>query len=176
MRLVATEYISLDGYFHEPGQWSMPFFSKEASDFKFAELEATDALLLGKKTYEGFAKAWPGMRETTGAFGVKMNDMPKYVVSSTLREATWGIGSKIVRLDDVRALKAQPGNDLLLAGSGQLFRALMKANLIDRYRFMIHPIVLGAGDRLFVDGERTLKLVESRALPKGIVIVEYEPA
>ena len=137
MRIVATEYLSLDGYFHEPGQWSRPFFNDEAGQFKWAELQASDALLLGRKTYEGFAAAWPGMRAQTGEFGEKMNDMPKYVVSATLSEVTWS-GSKLIGkspIDEIRKLKAEPGQDLLLAGSGQLFNALFRANLIDRYRF-----------------------------------------
>jgi dihydrofolate reductase len=179
MRIVATEYLSLDGYFHEPGQWSRPFFNDEAGQFKWAELQASDALLLGRKTYEGFAAAWPGMRAQTGDFGEKMNDMPKFVVSATLSEVTWS-GSKLIGknpIDEIRKLKAQPGQDLLLAGSGQLFNALFRANLIDRYRFMVHPIVLGKGARLFEEGssEQVLTLVETKSFKSGIVIAEYEP-
>src|SRR5207302_890817 len=85
MRLVATEYLTLDGVFEEPGKWSFPFFNQQAGQFKFDELKASDALLLGRKTYEGFAKAWPTMKDT-GDFGVKMNSMPKYVISSTLKD------------------------------------------------------------------------------------------
>jgi dihydrofolate reductase len=179
MRLVATEYLSLDGYFHEPGQWSRPFFDAAAGQLKWAELQASDALLLGRKTYEGFAAAWPGMREQTGDFGAKMNDMPKWVVSSTLETLAWS-GAKPIRgnvLDEVRKLKASTGNDLLLAGSGQLFRALMQANLIDRYRFLVHPIVLGKGMRLFEEGApKTLKLVDTQSFGSGIVVLEYTPA
>jgi dihydrofolate reductase len=180
MRLVATEYLSLDGYFHDPGQWSRPFFNDECAKLKFAELEASDALLLGKKTYEGFAAAWPGMRKETGEFGDKMNDMPKYVVSSTLREATW-TGAELVRgdlLEEIRKLKARPGNDLLLAGSARLFNALSRANLIDRYRFMIFPIMLGKGDRLFEEtpSPKVLKLVETKSFNSGVIVAEYEPA
>ena len=179
MRLVATEYLSLDGVFEEPGRWSFPYFDDEAAAFKFGELQAADAQLLGRKTYEGFAAAWPTM-EGTGEFGVKMNSMPKHVVSSTLENPSWA-GTSVIKGDvmaEVRRLKEQPGKDLLLAGSGQLFRALMGEGLIDVYRFMVHPIVLGGGKRLFADGEpRTeLRLTSARPLPKGIVIVEYEPA
>ena len=88
MRLVATEYLTLDGVFEEPGHWSFPYFNEEAANFKSDELEATDALLLGRKTYEGFAQAWPTM-QGTGDFGVKMNTMPKYVVTSTLNKLDW---------------------------------------------------------------------------------------
>jgi dihydrofolate reductase len=178
MRLVATEYISLDGVFDEPGRWSFPFFSEEAAGFKSRELEASDALLLGRKTYEGFAAAWPTM-EGTGDFGVKMNSMPKYVVSSTLERADWS-GSVIVKGDvatEVAKLKEQPGQDLLLSGSGRLFNALSNLGLIDLYRLMVHPIVLGDGPRLFADGadRRTLELTHHETFATGIVILEYVP-
>jgi dihydrofolate reductase len=118
--------------------------------------------------------------EGTGDFGVKMNTMPKYVVTSTLKELEW-TGSK--RIDGnveeaVLRLKAQPGRDLLLAGSGQLFRSLMRAGLIDVYRFMVHPLVVGKGKRLFTDEDprQELKLVHSGTFSKGIVVLEYEQA
>jgi dihydrofolate reductase len=179
MRLVATEYLSLDGVFEEPGHWSFPYFDDQAGQFKFEELNATDAQLLGRLTYEGFAKAWPTM-EGTGDFGVKMNTMPKYVVTSTLKQLEW-TGSRRIDGDveeEVRKLKALPGRDLLLAGSGQLFRALSRAGLIDVYRFMVHPIILGTGKRLFTDdtSKEELKLIDSKTFSKGIVVLAYERA
>ncbi len=178
MRLVATEYLTLDGVFEEPGNWSHPYFDDQAGQFKWDELQNSDAQLLGRKTYEGFFKAWPTM-EDTGDFGVKMNTMPKYVVSSTLKTADW-TGSQIIRgniNDEVGKLKKQPGRDLLLAGSGQLFNTLMDAGLIDLYRFMVHPIVLGRGPKLFTGDRRTnLKLVGTKMFSTGIVVLEYEPA
>jgi dihydrofolate reductase len=179
MRLVATEYLSLDGVFEEPGHWSGPFFNDEAAQFKFAELKASDALLLGRRTYEGFSKAWPTM-EGTGEFGEKMNTMPKYVVTSTLDKLDWS-GSRVVRGDvaaEIRKLKQQPGNDLLLSGSAQLFNFCTRENLIDLYRFMVHPVVLGAGKRLFEEsaGRRALKLGEMKRFATGIVILELTPA
>src|SRR3981081_1311193 len=127
MRLVATEYLSLDGVFEEPGHWSGPFFNDEAAQFKFNELQASDALLLGRKTYEGFAAAWPTMTGT-GEFGEKMNTMTKYVVSSTLDKVDWS-GSKLIHgnvAEEVRKLKQMPGHDLLLSGSAQLFNSLIQ--------------------------------------------------
>ncbi len=179
MRLVATEYLSLDGVFEEPGHWSGPYFNAQAAQFKADELEATEALLLGRKTYEGFAAAWPTM-EGTGEFGVRMNTMPKYVVSSTLEEVTWP-GSRLVRgtlADEIRKLKEEPGRDLLLSGSGQLFNALMREDLIDLYRFMLHPVVLGKGARLMENGgaERVLELVGTQSFDTGIIILEYRPS
>jgi dihydrofolate reductase len=178
MRLVATEYLSLDGIFEEPGRWSGPFFNDEAGQFKWNELQASDALLLGRKTYEGFSAAWPTMKGT-GEFGEKMNSMTKYVVSSTLDKVDW-TGSKLVTgnvVDEVRKLKQDPGHDLLLSGSAQLFNTCMEANLIDLYRFMVHPIALGQGKRLFAEsGNRTvLNLLETQRFNTGIVILEYAP-
>ncbi len=179
MRLVATEYLSLDGVFEEPGHWSFPFFSEQAAQFKWIELQASDALLLGRRTYEGFAAAWPTM-SGTGEFGEKMNSMPKYVVSSTLDKVGWS-GSKLIKgdlVDEVSRLKREPGNDLLLSGSAQLFNTLMKADLIDLYRLMVHSIVIGKGARLFSDAspERTLELIDTKVFGSGIVVLEYQRA
>jgi len=178
MRLVATEYLSLDGIFEEPGRWSGPFFNEEAGQFKWRELQASDALLLGRRTYEGFASAWPTMTGT-GEFGEKMNTMPKYVVSSTLERVDWP-GSRLLTGDlteEVAKLKREPGGDLLLSGSAQLFNELMQANLIDLYRIMLHPVVLGEGRRLFTGGvdRKALRLTHTETFSKGIAILEYEP-
>jgi len=118
--------------------------------------------------------------EGVGEFGVKMNTMPKYVVSSTLKNPTW-TGTKVVSGDlgdEVRKLKKQAGKDLLLAGSGQLFNALMEMSLIDVYRLMVHPVVLGKGKRLFAQGvdQVPLKLTDTKRFASGIVILELEPA
>lgn len=179
MRLVATEYVSLDGIFDEPGEWSFPYFNEEAMRFKSEELDQADAQLLGRRTYEGFAKAWPSM-EGTGDFGVKFNSMPKYVVTSTLDRLDWS-GSIPVRGDvvaEVRKLKEEPGNDLLLAGSGMLFNTLMRENLIDVYRLMVHPIVIGRGNHLFADtaGHVRLSLVDTKRFTTGVVVLVLEPA
>jgi dihydrofolate reductase len=177
--LVATEYVSLDGVFEEPGLWSGPFFKEEAAQFKWAELQASDALLLGRRTYEGFAAAWPSMTDEAG-FADRMNSIPKYVVSSTLDRVEWS-GSKLIKgnvAEEVRRLKQEPGQDLLLSGSAQLFNALKDQDLIDLYRFMLHPIVLGKGQRLFI-GEsdaKPLDLTHTTRFSSGIVILEYQPA
>jgi dihydrofolate reductase len=178
-RIVATEYVSLDGIMEEPGQWSFPFWSEEAARFKYDELFASDALLLGRLTYEGFARAWPTMTGT-GEFGERMNGLPKYVVSTTLDAAEWN-NSHLIKGDVPQAvaeLKQQPGRDILLAGSGVLLRTLMQHDLVDEYRLMVHPIILGSGRRLFGDeGERkALRLVETRTFGSGVVVLRYEPA
>jgi len=179
MRLGAAEFLSFDGVLQGPGGWSGPFFNEEAQKFKFDELQAADALVLGRRTYEGFAAAWPKM-PGTGEFGVKMNSMPKYVVSSTLATADW-TGARLITgnpADEIRKLKAASGNDLLLSGSGQLANALMHDDLIDLYRCMVHPVVLGKGKRLFAEGsaERVLELTDTKRFASGIVVTEYRSA
>jgi dihydrofolate reductase len=177
-KIVATEYVTLDGFMDEPGHWSMPFFSDEAAAFKSAELFASDALLLGRRTYEGFAAAWPTMTDT-GEFGEKMNSMPKYVASRTLTSATWN--AEIIQgnvAEAVAKLKDGDGGDLLLSGSGQLVDLLAQHDLIDEYRLMVHPIVLGDGKlRLFGNSpRRILKLVDSVSWSSGIVLNTYDRA
>jgi len=176
-KVVASTYVTLDGYVDEPGQWAMPFWSVESSDFKSKELIASEALLLGRVTYQGFAAAWPTM-EGTGEFGEKMNSMPKFVASRTLRTATWNatiIEGEVAAA--VRKLKEPDGGDLLIGGSGQLIDYLSAHDLIDEYRLMIHPIILGGGTkRLFGGAPRAnLKLVDTLAFPSGVVINTYRP-
>lgn len=178
-KIIATEYVTLDGLMEEPGKWAFPFWSDEAAKFKFDELFASDALLLGRITYEGFAKAWPSMTDE-GGFSDRMNNIPKFVVSTTLDKAEWNNSTVIKEnvVEEITRLKQHPGKDILLAGSGQLLHTLMQHDLIDEYRFMLHPIVLGSGKRLFRDGidTKTLKLVDTKTFSTGIVVLTYEPA
>jgi dihydrofolate reductase len=178
-RIVATEYVSLDGVMDEPGQWSGPFFNDEAIKFKYDELFASDALLLGRVTYEGFAKAWPTMTDT-GDFGERMNSMPKYVVSTTLLNPEW-TNSRVISanvVEEIARLKDGSGQDLLLCGSGKLLHTLMAHDLVDEYRLMLHPIVVGGGKKLFEDETqaKALRLVETRPFTSGVVILTYHPA
>lgn len=178
-KVIATEYLTLDGIFEEPGHWSFQFWSDEAAKFKFDELFSSDALLLGRATYEGFAKAWPSMQDEQG-FADRMNGLPKFVVSTTLDNAEWNNSTIIMGdvAEEVARLKAQPGQDILLAGSGQLVRTLMEHDLIDEYRFMVHPVVLGSGKRLFPDGivKLVLRLADTKAFSSGVVVLTYAPA
>jgi dihydrofolate reductase len=177
-KLVASEYVSLDGVMEEPGKWSFPFWNDEAAKFKFDELFASDALLLGRVTYQGFAAAWPSMTDEAG-FADRMNSVPKYVVSTTLETAEWN-NSRLIKgniPEEVSKLKQQPGQDILIGGSGQLVRALLPHNLIDEYRFMVYPIILGSGKRLFTDmmDTKTLQLVECKTTSTGVLLLTYRP-
>jgi dihydrofolate reductase len=188
-KVVVTEFISLDGVFEDPGGgedfehggWTFKFDRGEDGDkFKFDELMAADAQLLGRVTYEGFAAAWPSMSDDVG-FADKMNAMPKYVVSRTLEQADWN-NSTVIRDDvpgEVARLKDEVDGDIVVAGSGQLVRTLMEHGLIDEYRLMVFPVVLGKGKRLFGDGTNhtTLRLTDSTQVGSdGVMILTYAPA
>jgi dihydrofolate reductase len=188
-RVVVTEFMTLDGVIEAPGGgegfehggWSFKFDrGKEGDKFKVDELMAADAQLLGRVTYEGFAKAWPSMN--ADEFGEKMNAMPKYVVSSTLtaEHATWN-NSTVIGDDlpgQVSRLKEQIAGDILVAGSAQLVRSLARHELVDQYRLMLFPITLGAGKRLFGEGtpQTVLRLVDTKPVgPEGVIVLTYEP-
>ena len=177
-RIVVSEYVTLDGVMENPGAWSFQFWNQEAAQYKFDELFASDALLLGRVTYEGFAQAWPTMTDEQG-FANRMNTLPKYVVSKTLKEGTWNNSTLINEnvVEEIFRLKQQPGQDILVGGSANLVHTLMQHNLVDEYKLMLHPVVLGTGRRLFdtkID-QTVLKLIGTKALSSGIVILTYEP-
>jgi dihydrofolate reductase len=182
-KLVVSEFITLDGVMEDPGGgegtkiggWAFQFErGPEGDRFKLEELLASDALLLGRRTYQAFAAAWPGQ---TGSFADKLNAIPKYVVSNSLEHPSWN-NTNLIR-GDVRAgvarLKELPGGDILIAGSGQLVQLLFDEGLVDELRLMIYPIVLGEGRRLFqATGKRqALKLVDAQRTGAGILALVY---
>jgi dihydrofolate reductase len=163
----------------ERGGWAFQFERGADGDrFKLDEVMASDALLLGRVTYEGFAVAWPSMTEA-GDFAVRMNGYPKYVVSTTLDKAEWN-NSHIIKGNvpqEVATLKQQPGRNILVYGSGQLVQMLIEHDLVDEFRLMVYPIVLGSGKRLFKDGTNTtLKPTGTHAFSSGVVALTYQPA
>jgi dihydrofolate reductase len=189
-RIVVSEFVSLDGVMEDPGGsegtkhagWTFRFNrGPEGDKFKLDEVRDAEALLLGRVTYAGFAQAWPTIEDPVG-FAVKMNAMPKYVVSATLEddEATWH-NSTVIRgdvVDELRQLKGRLTGDLLVNGSAALVRMLAEQDLVDEYRLMVFPIVLGSGKRLFEDlsASPTLSLVDTQTVGEGIVILTYRPA
>jgi len=179
-KIIVTEFITLDGVTEAPHEWSFPFWNDEISKFKHDELLASDALLLGRVTYQGFAAAWPSRTDESG-YADRINGLPKYVVSTTLEKVEWNNstlikGAKRVA-EEIAKLKQQPGQDIVIHGSNTLVRALMPHNLIDEYRLLVYPIVLGSGKRLFQDGSNaTLKLVETKPFSSGVVALTYQPA
>jgi dihydrofolate reductase len=183
-KLVVTEYVSIDGVFEDPGGsenaghggWTFAYFDQDMLKFKFDELMAADVQLLGRVTYDGFAAAWPNFKDEQG-FADKMNNMPKVVVSSTLKDAAWN-NTRIVSsnvTDEVNRLRQAPGGDIIVAGSATLVRYLAANDLVDEYRFLVHPIVLGSGKRIFDDSSpmQGMKLEEARSFGSGIVALIY---
>jgi dihydrofolate reductase len=186
-KLVVSEFVTLDGVMEDPGGaegfegggWALRFERGVGGDkFKLDEVLKAGALLLGRVTYQAFAEAWPSRTDEAG-FAAAMNSMPKFVVSTSLDEARWH-NSTIIRGDvatEVSALKQQPGGEILVAGSGRLVRTLMRHDLVDEYRLMVFPVVLGRGKRLFPGegAETVLRLVEARPVGAGVLILTYEP-
>ena len=185
-RIVVTEFVSLDGVMEDPGGaedfkhggWSFEIERGEEGDrFKLDEALKADALLLGRKTYEGFADAWPS-RE--GESADKFNSMPKYVVSSTLKDPEW-TNSTVLDGDlaeEVSKLRQESDGEIVVHGSAQLVQALVDQGLVDELRLMVFPVVLGAGKRLFgeTSDKRRLRLADSKTVGDGVAILTYEPA
>jgi dihydrofolate reductase len=181
-RIIATDYMSLDGVIQDPvgmegsglGDWTGPFSRGPDGDkFKHDELAEADALLFGRLTYDGFAAVWPTVE---GEFAQRMNSLPKYVASRSLKSAAWNNTTIIGRdlVGEAKALKAEPGRDVLIYGSASIVHALMPHRLVDEYRLMIYPIVLGRGKRLFPSGTQSvMTLAECRTFNDGIVLLRY---
>jgi dihydrofolate reductase len=187
-KLVVSEFITLDGVIEDPGGsegskqggWSFRHAAPEGQQFKFDELRDADVQLLGRITYEGFAAAWPAMEESTGEFGKKMNAMPKVVVSTTLTSPAWNNTTVISGNlpDDIAKLKQRYQGDILVAGSATLVRSLAEHNLVDEYRLIVAPVLLGQGKRLFPQGfpSADLELAESRKIGPAVLLLIYRPA
>jgi len=175
-RVVWAQYVSVDGVVDDPS-WTAPFWNDELSRMQREQLFRSDALLLGRVTYELFTNAWPGRTDPEG-FADRMNSLPKYVASRTLKTADWNatvIAGDVV--DAVSHLKQKSGQDLLIYGSAGLAHSLVMHDLVDEYRLMVHPVVVGRGRHLFRDGVPTkaLRLADARTLTSGVVVMFYEP-
>jgi dihydrofolate reductase len=190
--IVVIEYISLDGVIQAPGHagedpeggfehggWTGPFMH-EHRRYLSESYQGAGAFLLGRLTYQIFAAYWPTVTDENDDIARALNTLPKYVVSTTLTEASWK-GTTVIRSDvaaSVARLKQQPGKPIFVIGSSQLAQTLLQHNLVDEYQLWVHPIVLGSGKRLFREGSptTTLKLVDSKTTSSGLVILNYEPA
>ncbi|WP_219418943.1 dihydrofolate reductase family protein [Pseudonocardia nigra] len=179
-KLINSTYITLDGVIENP-MWTSPYFDDEASAFAATQTEAADALLMGRKTYDGMSVAWPSMDEsdpTTGA--AYFNNVKKYVASTTLTNPEWN-NSEVLSgdlVEEVTKLKAQDGKDILQYGFGEVTTTLIKAGLVDEVRFWIHPVLEG-GDSLtapLTDVKTSFELVDTRVFTNGVIIASYRPA
>ena len=175
-RIVAVEYLSLDGVFEDPA-WTQPYFDDAVGAFQGAAMQWADALLMGRVTYEGMSEAWPAMGDDPSTGGDIMNSIGKYVPTSTLSEPTWNatfFSGDVV--EEVTKLKAGEEN-LLIYGSGQLSEALRAAGVIDEYRLLICPVVLGEGRRLFTGPVPSqFTVTDSRTAPSGMVLLALAKA
>jgi dihydrofolate reductase len=185
-RIVVTEFVSLDGVMEGPagddgfvrGAWSFEFDrGDDGNEFKTGETMDADAMLLGRRTYEGFARAWP---EREGEFADKFNNMPKYVVSSTLENPGWTnvtvVGGDVPQA--IERIKSEVGGDVIVHGSCQLVHALIEHELVDELRLMVFPIVLGTGKRVFgeTSDSKKFRLAESNVVGEGVQTLVLEPA
>jgi dihydrofolate reductase len=178
-KIIVSEFVTLDGVIEAPDQWTSFQWgrSKDQETFKVDELSACDMLLLGRATYQEFAAFWP-TTSGAGAYGDRMNSLPKSVVSTTLSEVEWN--ASLIKDNLAQAIwriKQEGERDVLIFGSGDLVHTLQQQNLIDEYRLVIYPVVVGSGKRLFRDGSEhmSLKPVEARSFSSGTVLLRYQP-
>ena len=160
----------------EPFPWTSPYWNDEIAKFKRDELFTAGAHLLGRITYEGFAAAWPGRTDEQG-FADRMNSLPKYVVSTTLKKADWQ-NSHIISANiapEIARLKQVPGQDILVAGSATLVNTLINQDLVDELHLLVYPVILGTGKHLFSNGNKaSLKLAEAKYFSSGVVLLRYQ--
>lgn len=185
-KVVVSVFVTLDGVMEDPGGaegfkhggWQIPFFDEDLNRYARELLFASDALLLGRVTYQQFAAAWPSITDEEG-FADRMNSLPKYVASTTLQEPlAWNATLLTGEVAEaVAKLKQQPDGDLLVQGSGQLAHTLLRHKLIDTYQLWVHPVVLGSGRRLFGDGDppTRLRLVDTKTTGSGVLLLTYQP-
>jgi dihydrofolate reductase len=179
-KVVAVELVSLDGVMGSPEEWAFPYSNDEMEEANASGMAASDALLLGRKTYEGLSAFWPNQPAGTPMVDY-INSVAKFVVSETLEEPLEWNNSTLINgnvAEGIAELKQQPGKDITILGSGALVWSLLRDGLIDELRLMVHPVVLGCGKRLFENGvdREALELVDSKAFGSGVVSLAYRPS
>jgi dihydrofolate reductase len=179
-RVVAQTFVTLDGVMEAPEKWQLPndLFDEAMGPFVGGSFEKAEALLLGRRTYEEFAAFWPAQPDSD-PFAAQMNSLPKIVVTKTLKKLEWKNSTRLEGdlVEEVGRLRQRPGRDILIIGSGQLVSGLTPHGLIDEYQFILHPIVVGRGKKLFADGidPTLLELVDSKAFGTGVIALTYRP-
>ena len=180
-KILLAEFLTLDGVMEAPEKWQPPYFGPDFGQYTSEAINACDIFLLGRVTYDIFASAWPNIPEDGSGITTKLNSAPKYVVSNTLEKADWNNTTLLKgdAVENVRKLKEQASGVIGVNGSGKLARTLMENNLVDEYNLMIHPVVVGNGQRLFEEGTPALnglQLVETKTFSTGIIALVYRPA
>jgi dihydrofolate reductase len=181
-KLVVSEWMTLDGVIDADTmkEWFEPYDSEDRRNYIKENVLTSDAFLVGRVTYEMLASYWPNQKNNEMGIADRLNNAPKYVVSSTLKNAEWN-NSKIINdnvVEEIAKLKQQPGQDILMFGSATLVQSLMEADLIDEYRLLVHPIIMGSGKGFFRDkmASTKLKLVKTKTLDLGVILDCYQPA
>ncbi|HET6261855.1 MAG TPA: dihydrofolate reductase family protein [Chloroflexia bacterium] len=178
-KVTAGLFVSLDGVVESPERWQLPYFNDEMGEAVGAAMAATDAMLLGRVTYQEFASYWPGVSAQDQTFADHMNNTPKYVVSGTLEGPLEWNNSTLIRgnvAEEIARLKQQPGKNIGITSSATLVHSLLQDDLLDELGLMIHPVVVGTGKRLFGEGGalKALKLVDSKTFSTGVVTLTYQ--
>ncbi len=180
-KVVASEFVSLDGVMESPEKWHFPYWSDEMGEAIGAAMARADAMLIGRVTYEEWAAYWPSQNPDENQIAGYMNNTPKYVISTTLQEPLEWQNSTLIKenvAQEITDLKQQAGGDISISGSGTLVRSLLADDLLDELRLMVHPVVVGSGKRLFEDGsdQKALEFVDSKTFGTGVVYLTYRPA
>ena len=180
-KVVAAEFVSLDGVFEAPDRWHFPYFNDEMGQEIGEGFAASDAMLMGRVNYEEWAAYWPQQDPEENPVAATMNGRQKYVVSTTLEEPLEWSNSTLIKenvAEEIEKLKNQPGKDIVISGSATLVRSLLQDGLLDEFKLFVHPIVVGSGKRLFEEEAETkpLELVDSKTFSTGVVYLTYRPA
>ena len=180
-KVIVVELLSLDGVMESPEEWAFSYSNDEMEEANASGMAAADAMLLGRVTYQEFASYWPYQNSADQPFTDYLNNTPKYVVSTTLEGPLEWQNSTLIKgnvAEAITKLKRQPGKDIGIVGSGTLVRSLLRQDLLDELRLMVHPIVMGSGERLFEDGgdQKMLELVDSKTFGTGVLYLTYQPA
>jgi dihydrofolate reductase len=178
-KIVAGEFVSLDGVMEAPDQWHFPYFDDAMGSVVDEQMQGSDTMLLGRVTYEEFASYWPGKTEEDTPGASFMNGLPKLVVSTTLNDVSAWENSTLIDKNDILGnlarLKEQPGKDISIVGSARLVQSLLEAGLLDELRLLVHPIIVGHGKRIYAEQDKPtgLKLIDSRIFDTGVLYLTY---
>ena len=180
-KVVASELVSLDGVMGSPQEWAFSYSDDEMEQANASGMAASDALLLGRATYQEFASYWPYQNSADQPYTDYLNSTPKFVVSTTLEEPLEWQNSTLIKgniAEEITELKRLPGKDITIIGSAALVQSLLADELLDELRLMVHPLVLGGGKRLFQDGgdQKALELLDSKTFDTGVLYLTYRPA
>ena len=179
-KVIVSEFVSLDGVMEAPDQWHFPYFDEEMGQEIMEGMGRSDAMLMGRVNYEEWAAFWPGQDPEENPAAAHINGVQKYVVSTTLEEPLAWENSTLIKknvAEEVARLKEGEGGDIVVSGSAELVRSLLKDGLVDELRLMVHPVVVGSGKRLFGEGDQIgLELVDSRTFSAGVAYLTYRPA